>query len=171
MASKSGRNNPLASNGRHRRHINHSQNGYDKGTFMSFQQTLERHLQAVQDHDIDSFLDTIAADGSLTMILPNGNLLDSYDEIVDLHQEWFADKEWQMSTELVTKHESSEMASALLLVNYEDVDEDGSPVQFQYFLNLIFARRNGKWLVVHDQNTIIDVDPDDIDEDDDDDDE
>ena len=133
---------------------------------MNFQQSLARHLQAVEAHDIDTFLDTIADDGSLTMILPNGNLLDNYDEIAELHQEWFADEEWQMSTELVTKHESSEMATALLLVNYEDVDEDGGPVQFQYFLNLIFARRNGKWLVIHDQNTIIDVDPKEEEEDD-----
>lgn len=132
---------------------------------MSFQQALARHLQAVEAHDIDTFLDTIADDGSLTMILPNGNLLDNYDEIVELHQEWFADEEWQMSTELISKQESSDMATALLLVNYEDVDEDGDPVQFQYFLNLIFAKRQGKWVVIHDQNTIIDVDPEEEDDD------
>ena len=132
---------------------------------MSFQQALNRHLQAVQKHDIDTFLDTIADDGSLTMILPNGNLLDSYDEIVELHQEWFADSEWQLTTELVTQHESSEMASALLLVNYQDIDEEGEPIQFQYFLDLLFANRNGKWLLVHDQNTIIEVDPDEFDDD------
>ncbi|MEZ4678832.1 MAG: nuclear transport factor 2 family protein [Caldilineaceae bacterium] len=132
---------------------------------MSFQQALERHLRAVQEHDVKTFLDTIAKDGSLTMILPNGNLLDSYEEIADLHKEWFADPEWQMTTELITKHEGSDMASALLLVNYEDVDEDGSPVQFQYFLNLLFAKRNDKWLLVHDQNTIIDIDPGDEEED------
>ena len=124
---------------------------------MNFQQALERHLRAVQDHDVDAFLDTVAHDGSLTMILPNGNLLDSYDEIAELHREWFADQEWQMTTELVTTHEGSDMASALLLVNYEDVDEGGTPVQFQYFLNLLFAKRDGRWLVVHDQNTIIDI--------------
>jgi uncharacterized protein (TIGR02246 family) len=131
---------------------------------MSFEQALERHLRAVRDHDFDAFLATIATDGSLTMILPNGNLLDNYDEIVELHQEWFADSEWQMTTELITKHETAEMGTALLLVNYEDVDADGQPVQFQYFLNLIFARRDGKWLLIHDQNTIIDIDADEYDE-------
>lgn len=126
---------------------------------MSFQQALERHLLAVKEHNIDAFCDTIATDGSLTMILPNGNLLDSYEEIMDLHREWFADQEWEMTTELVNTTETSEMATALLLVNYADVDEEGYPVQFQYFLNLIFANRNGKWLLIHDQNTIIDIDP------------
>lgn len=130
---------------------------------MSFQQALDRHLQAVQDHDIDAFLDTIANDGSLTMILPNGSMLDSYEEIVELHQEWFADPEWQLTTELVTQHESKEMSSTLLLVNYQDVDEEGEPIGFQYFLNLLFAKRNDKWLLIHDQNTIIDVDPEGMD--------
>ena len=133
---------------------------------MSFQQALERHLQAVQDHDVDTFLKTVAQDGSLTMVLPNGSLLDSYEEIVELHQEWFADPDWQLTTELVTQHESNEMSSALLLVNYEDVDETGESVQFQYFLNLLFANHDGEWLLIHDQNTVIDVELDEIDEDD-----
>jgi ketosteroid isomerase-like protein len=137
----------------------------NKGTYMNFQQTLERHLQAVQDHDVDAFLKTVAQDGSLTMILPNGALLDSYEEIEELHQEWFADPEWQLTTELVTQHESDTMASALFLVDYQDVDEEGAPVQFQYFLNLLFANRGGEWLLVHDQNTIIDTDFDELDED------
>jgi hypothetical protein len=37
------------------------------------------------------------------------------------------------------------------------VDEAGVAVQFQYFLNLIFAKQGNQWLLVHDQNTIIDA--------------
>ena len=127
---------------------------------MSFQKALERHLQAIQEHDVETFLETVAQDGSLTVILPNGNLLDNYDEIAELHQEWFADPEWQMTTELVNMRESKEMATALLLVTYEDVDEEGEPIQFQYFLNLIFAKQGEEWLVIHDQNTLIDIEVD-----------
>lgn len=124
---------------------------------MSFQQTLERHLQAVQDRDLDAFLSTVAQDGSLTMILPNGSLLDDYAEIVELHEEWFADPEWQLTTELVTEHETSAMGVALLLVTYQDVDEAGEPIQFQYFLSLTFAKRAEEWLLIHDQNTVLDM--------------
>lgn len=131
---------------------------------MTFQQTLQRHLKAVQDHDVKAFLSTVAQDGTLTMILPNGNLLDSYEEIVELHEEWFADPEWQLTTELITQHETDTMGTALFLVNYQDVDETGEPIEFQYFLNLIFANRDGKWLLIHDQNTIIDTDFDEMDE-------
>lgn len=131
---------------------------------MTFQQALERHLKAVQDHDVKAFLSTVAQDGSLTMILPNGNLLDSYDEIVELHEEWFADPEWQLSTELITQHKTETMGTALFLVNYQDVDEEGEPIAFQYFLNLIFENRDGQWLLIHDQNTIIDTDFDEIDD-------
>ncbi len=124
---------------------------------MSFQQTLERHLQAVQDRDLDAFLSTVAQDGSLTMILPNGSLLDDYAEIVELHEEWFADPEWQLTTELVTEHETSAMGVALLLVTYQDVDEAGEPIQFQYFLSLTFAKHAEEWLLIHDQNTVLDM--------------
>ena len=145
MGSKNGRNKAAATN------------GAVKGSSMTFQQALQRHLTAVQEHDLDTFIDTIASDGSLAMILPNGNYLDEYQAIVELHQEWFADPEWRMSVELVNQRETPAMASALCLVTYEDVDEAGEPVQFQYFLNLIFAKQGNKWLLVHDQNTIIDL--------------
>ncbi|MEZ4865912.1 MAG: nuclear transport factor 2 family protein [Caldilineaceae bacterium] len=131
---------------------------------MTFQQALQRHLTAIQEHDIDTFLETIVADGTLSLILPNGDYLDDYQEIVELHQEWFADPEWRMTTELITQHESDAMASALLLVNYEDVDEEGEAVQFQYFLNLIFVKQGDQWLVVHDQNTMIELTDEDGDE-------
>lgn len=124
---------------------------------MTFQQALQRHLTAVQERDLKTFLDTIASDGSMAMILPNGNYLDEYQAIVELHEEWFADTEWRMTTEIVNQRETPAMASALCLVTYEDVDEDGESIQFQYFLNLIFAKQGNKWLLVHDQNTIIDM--------------
>ena len=154
MVSKNGRNKPAAIN------------GAVKGNSMTFQQALQRHLTAVQERDLDTFIDTIASDGSLAMIMPNGNYLDEYQEIVELHQEWFADPEWRMSFELVNQRETPAMASALCLVTYEDVDEEGEPVQFQYFLNLIFAKQGNKWLLVHDQNTIIDMADADEDEED-----
>ncbi|MEZ4712763.1 MAG: nuclear transport factor 2 family protein [Caldilineaceae bacterium] len=124
---------------------------------MTFEQTLQRHLTAVQNRDIDTFLKTIANDGTLTLIMPNGSLWQDYDEIAELHQEWFSDPDWQMTTELLSTRESAEMASALLLVNYTDVDEEGDPVEFQYYLHLLFAKRGADWLVIHDQNTMLDT--------------
>lgn len=124
---------------------------------MTFQQALQRHLTAVQERDLATFRETIASDGSLALILPNGSYLDEYQEIIEMHQEWFADPEWRMSVELVNQRETPVMASALCLVTYDDVDEAGAAVQFQYFLNLIFAKQGNQWLLVHDQNTIIDT--------------
>ena len=152
MGSKNGRNNASTRN-------NHSPNKSPKsqGKATTFQQALQRHLTAIQAHDLDTFLDTIANDGTLTLILPDGSYLDDYEEIVELHKEWFADQQWKMTTELVATHESAEMASALSLVTYADVDEEGQPVELQYFLNLLFAKQGNKWVVVHDQNTITDL--------------
>lgn len=144
MASKNGRNRPGASS------------GAGKGSALTFQQALQRHLKAVQERDLDTFLTTIANNGSLAVILPNGDYLHEYQDIVELHREWFADPDWRLEVELVNQRESSAMASALCLVTYKDVDEAGEPLQYQYFLNLIFAKQGSQWLLVHDQNTIID---------------
>ncbi|MCB9148064.1 MAG: nuclear transport factor 2 family protein [Caldilineaceae bacterium] len=128
---------------------------------MTFQQSLTRHLKAIQNRDLNTFLKTIANDGRLTLIMPNGSLWQDYDDIAELHREWFADPDWQMTTELLTTHEAAEMASALLLVNYTDVDMEGAPVEFEYYLHLLFAKEGDQWLVIHDQNTTIEIESED----------
>ena len=120
----------------------------------AFHLALQVHLTAIQNRDLDAFLNTIVSDGQLTLILPNGKLLHDYKDIVSLHQEWFSDPDWEMHTELLSTHESIDMASALLWVDYKDIDREGNPIQLHYYLSLLFARQDDKWLVIHDQNTI-----------------
>ena len=128
---------------------------------MTFQETLDRHLTALQTRDLETFVSTLSAAGDLNLIFPNGIRLRTYDEVVDFHKDWFSDPDWSLHAELLSLHESAEMAMVLLLVTYDDVDEDGEPYQLTYYLNLIFALRDGQWLLVHDQNTLIEFEDED----------
>jgi hypothetical protein len=41
----------------------------------------------------------------------------------------------------------------LLSVRYDDIDPEGRPLQLNYHLSLLFVRTDGRWLLLHDQNT------------------
>src|SRR5215203_4726434 len=61
-----------------------------------FRAALEAHLNAVASGNLDALLPTLTHGNDLVLILPDGKKLDTRQQFVDLHREWFASKdEWQ----------------------------------------------------------------------------
>lgn len=120
---------------------------------MDFRSALDAHLAAIRSRDLPAFLATVAQDEALSLIMPNGALVRGFSGVTDLHQSWFADPDWSLDAELVRTLETAEMALALLLVDYRDRDAEGRPYERRYYLSLVFAKRDERWLLVHDQNT------------------
>jgi len=119
----------------------------------NFRSTVEQHVAAISKRDFDGILATITESDSLTLIFPDGTLLRSRDAYISFHQEWFADSTWTMDIDLVRLHEAS--GTALVRTAYED---DGPSSRREAWLVLSFARENGFWRLVHDQNTRIPAD-------------
>jgi uncharacterized protein (TIGR02246 family) len=119
---------------------------------MTFRDTLDRHLQAIQDRDLGALIETLPADG-LTLVMADGRLVRSVQEFVDLHRKWFAQPTWSLEVESVQVTETADVGVALLYLDYHDVAPDGRAIHESSYLTLIFARRDGKWVMVHDQNT------------------
>jgi ketosteroid isomerase-like protein len=121
---------------------------------MSFDQTLEQHINALQTKNLDVFLETVPHTGDLTLILLNGRLIASAEEFVAMHREWFGDPDWAMAITVIRKVVGSDLGFALLDVAYDDVDREGQPIHKTYFLQVVFRRHeDGRWLLTHDQNT------------------
>lgn len=121
---------------------------------MDFDQTLEKHMQAIVQKDIVSFTDTIHRT-DITLILPNGKLIQNREEFIQFNQDWFSDPDWKIKYDIVKSQESKEMSFVILFIQYDDLDEEGTPYQQDYYLHLVFEKENGKWLLTYDQNTFI----------------
>ena len=121
---------------------------------MTFTQTLTHHLEAIQNRDLNTFASTLSNSDDLTIILPNGSMIQGFDAVVDFHRNWFADDDWSMNLELVKQWQTSDMGTAIYKVAYHDLDPDGTPYQLAYLLTLIFANEGDEWRLVHDQNTM-----------------
>lgn len=121
---------------------------------MTFRETLDRHLQAVRNRDLAELIETIAAD-ELTLITSDGRLVRTASEFVAMHRGWFAETSWTLDAELVSLVESPEIGVAVLRLGYRDDPPGRPPLREQSYLSLVFALREGRWLMVQDQNTPI----------------
>ncbi|KAB3529503.1 hypothetical protein F8154_14665 [Alkaliphilus pronyensis] len=120
---------------------------------MDFRNTLELHLDSMKNKNLNKFISTVRLE-DIILIMPNGTLIREKDKFLELHRSWFEDNDWSLNYEIINIEEASEMAYALININYNDCDEKGNIIKMNYFLNLIFRKYEGMWLLIYDQNTI-----------------
>lgn len=121
---------------------------------MIFKEVLEIHLKSIKDKDFDLFITTISDDEDITLIMPNGTLINGRKNFVDLHKEWFLDEDWDFNYEILKIEEGQEISFALLKVDYKDLDGKGNEYLMNYYLNLLFKKMEDQWRLVYDQNTL-----------------
>jgi uncharacterized protein (TIGR02246 family) len=121
---------------------------------MSVRETLERHLRAIRERDLPALVATLPAD-ELVLIMADGRLVRSVPQFVEMHRGWFALDSWSMATEVVSLVETPELGVAVVLLDYRDEPPGGDPIREASYLTLVFARRDGRWVMVQDQNTPI----------------
>lgn len=118
----------------------------------SFDETLSEHLDAVVNHKLQNYVESISAE-NISMILPNGKLMATISDVKTMHEEWFAESGWTFDYSIIRKSESEEMAYALLDVDYYNLDEQNTRDYRPFFLVLVFEKENGQWKLTHDQCT------------------
>lgn len=119
----------------------------------AFLRTLDRHLKAVAERDLDALAPTV--DRSITLILPDGIVLRGKEAFLDFHREWFADPLWRQKT-TVTDMNVQRGTTAWVLVECrtETLHPDGSvAAASQAMFALTWTYKHGRWVAVADQNT------------------
>jgi peptidoglycan/LPS O-acetylase OafA/YrhL len=83
--------------------------------------------------------------------MADGRLARSTREFLQAHRGWFAMPGWTLGVEEVASLECADLAVAVLRLDYREPPD----VRSESYLTLVFERREGTWLMVHDQNTPI----------------
>ena len=119
---------------------------------MTFRETLDKHLTAIQNRDLDALIATLP-DDELVLVMSDGKVVRTVRDFVDAHRGWFAMPDWELTTDPIHILESADIGVAVLRLDYSDLKPDHSRFHEHSVLTLIFARRNDRWVMVHDQNT------------------
>ena len=119
---------------------------------MTFRETLDKHLRAIQQRDLQALAETLPA-RDLVLIMASGRLVRSVAEFLEMHRGWFKEPTWTLQAEPVSIRETADMGVAVLHLEYRDRTPEGRQIHEKSYLTLIFAREDGKWVMVQDQNT------------------
>lgn len=120
----------------------------------TFTEGLNIHLNSIVSKNISKFESTLSRQLPINMIFPDGEMIEEVDSIIHLHEEWFAGNGWVFEYKILRKEVTAAMAYALLDIDYTKLNDEGEEVKRQFYLNLIFRLVDGKWKLIHDQNTV-----------------
>lgn len=116
----------------------------------SFTQTLQQHLNAVSNKDLEILKATLSPKGDMQLILPASEITNTTEAFLDMHEAWFQDSSWTFETKILHTDIGQEMGIAIVEVMYREPDRNGKP----YFnkMAVSYALRNmaGNWYVVKD---------------------
>jgi ketosteroid isomerase-like protein len=121
---------------------------------VTFRETRLKHIQAIQDRDLEALLETVSPD-ELTLVASDGRIVRTAAEFARMHREWFESTSWSLDIEEVSVIESPAQGAATLRLEYRDETPGGEAVSRWSVLTLLFALRDRRWAMVLDQNTPI----------------
>lgn len=113
-----------------------------------FDAALEAHFDAIRSRDLTAFEATVTLRPAMTLIFPDGQILRTRREVVDLHREWFAEDDWTWEPQVVERAVGEDLAHALVRYTYTD-----GAGRRESWLSLLFRLEDGSWRLFHDQNT------------------
>jgi uncharacterized protein (TIGR02246 family) len=118
----------------------------------SFRQALGRHLLAIEDRDLEALAETVA-DDEILLVMSDGKLVRTKQEFIEAHRGWFAMKNWRLEVKPVQIIDTPALGVALFQLEYRETPPGKPPTRQESMLTLVFQQRNGKWVMVLDQNT------------------
>ena len=71
------------------------------------------------------------------------------------HAAWFAQTIWSLHTNIISLEEPATIEVAVLRLDYRDEPPGQKHVYESSYVTLIFALRDGRWVMTHDQYTPI----------------
>ena len=119
---------------------------------VSFDSTLAIHLNAIRNGNLAELAPTVA--DSVILISPYGEKMNSKKLFMNLHENWFKQKNWQWEPIFLRTESTDSLGYALIQYKYSQKDSIGKTIfQNKNYLVLIFKNSRQGWQLVHDQNT------------------
>ncbi len=117
-----------------------------------FRLALGKHLLAIDERDLEALAATVAPDNVL-LVASDGRLTRTTKEFIEGYRAWFAMKHWRVDVKPIHIWESAELGVALLSYAYREMPPGQAPTLQLSVVSLVFQNRNGKWLMIQNQNT------------------
>jgi uncharacterized protein (TIGR02246 family) len=122
---------------------------------MNFASMIQEYLEAIKRRDLQQILSLFSIDENVFLILINGAPINGHSAFINLQTAWLADPDWKLEYKVLRTIETTEMAYALLHIDYSDPALTDQLFNKPQYLSLVFTRKNDRWCLVHDQTTVV----------------
>ncbi|RMA64861.1 YybH family protein [Ulvibacter antarcticus] len=115
-----------------------------------FIETMQTHLDAVTNRDLETLKQTLSPNGNMQLILPGTETTNTVDEFMQYHKDWFASPNWTFETKILNTEIGTEMGMAVTEIVYREPLRDGKPYFNRMIVSYDLKMINGKWFVIKD---------------------
>ena len=122
---------------------------------VQFIETMQKHLDAVSNKDLEVLKSTMSPDGKMQLILPNSEIIHSADSFMDFHKEWFQDTTWTFETEILNTEIGEKYGMAITEIVYHEPERNGKPYFNRMTVSYVLEKINGQWYIIKDHASTI----------------
>jgi len=116
----------------------------------NFHATLEKHLNAVSDRDLQTLKSTMHPDGKMQLILPGTEIIEGVDGFMNYHDEWFKMPDWTFETKILNIDVGTSKGIGITEVIYREPERDGKAYFNKMIVSYALEKYNEKWFVIKD---------------------
>lgn len=117
----------------------------------AFATAMRKHLDAVENRDINALQSTMSPDGKLFFILDKRPLTTTSKAFMDFHREWFKDSSWTISFKILHTEVADSLGIAITESIYREPDRDGKAYYHKMHVSYSQEKINDQWYVIMDQ--------------------
>ena len=117
--------------------------------------TVQKHLNAISNHDLTTLESTLHPNGKMQLILPGNEIINGVNSFVKYHKEWFKDSTWTFETKILNVEAGNKFGVAITEIVYREPDRNGNPYFNRMIVSYGLENINGDWYVFKDHASSI----------------
>lgn len=122
---------------------------------LTVKETFDVYIEAIKKSDLEGLFTTVTGADEFFFLTSGGRLIDSRQRYHKFHEDWFAEKGWSISFELLEAVEGQDYGYTNAIYRYQGKTPDGKAYYLDSYFTLIFRREEGMWKAVVDVCTPI----------------
>ncbi|WP_055443519.1 YybH family protein [Lacinutrix himadriensis] len=129
---------------------------YEVQNEMFFVETMQKHLDAVSNKDLNALKSTLSPEGNMQLILPQTEITNTVDAFMKYHEDWFAvQAPWTFETKILNTKIGESFGIAITEIVYKEPERDGKPYFNRMYVSYALQKIEGKWYIIKDHASSI----------------
>ncbi|AFM06032.1 protein with protein kinase II-like association domain [Bernardetia litoralis DSM 6794] len=122
---------------------------------IEFKETLQKHLDAVTNRDIETLKSTLHPNGKMYLMLPDESIKTTTKEFVEYHTEWFKYTNWTFETEILYTEIGENSGLGVIQIIYREAERNGKPYFNRMCVSYTLEKFENKWYIIADHASTI----------------